>query len=75
MACINADGTLVASARKLLLTMLEPITVEEAAKRAELPLFRVRASLREFLQAGLASEVNGSYVLTAAGRARLAGQG
>jgi predicted transcriptional regulator len=75
MACINVDGTLVASARKLLLTMLEPITVEEAAKRAELPLFRVRASLREFLQAGFVSEAKGSYVLTDAGRARLAGRG
>ena len=75
MACVNVDGTLVASARKLLLTMLEPTTVEEAAKRAELPLFRVRASMREFLQAGLVSEASRTYVLTDAGRARLAGKG
>jgi predicted transcriptional regulator len=75
MACINVDGTLVASARKLLLTMLEPITPEDAATRAELPLFRVRASMREFLQAGLVAEANGKYALTDAGRAKLAGQG
>ena len=75
MACINVDGTLVASARRLLLTMLEPTTVEEAARRAELPIFRVRASMREFLEAGFVSEANGAYALTAAGRARLAGGG
>jgi predicted transcriptional regulator len=73
MACINVDGTLVASARKLLLSLLEPTTIEEAAKRADLPLFRVRASMREFLQAGFVSEASGTYILTDAGRAKLAG--
>ena len=75
MACINVDGTLVASARKLLLTLVEPRSAEEAAARTGLPLFRVRASFREFLQAGLVAEADGTYVLTDAGRSRLTGQG
>ena len=75
MACINVDGTLIASARKLLLSVVEPRSAEEAAARAGLPLFRVRASFREFLQAGLVAEANGAYILTDAGRTRLTGQG
>ncbi len=74
MACINVDGTLVASARKLLVNLVEPRSAEDAAARTALPLFRVRASLREFLQAGLVAEANGAYVLTDAGRSKLAGQ-
>jgi len=75
MACINVDGTLVASARTLLLSVVEARSAEEAATHTGLPLFRVRASLREFLQAGLVAEANGTYVLTDAGRSKLAGQG
>ena len=75
MACINVDGTLVASARKLLLSAVEPRSAEEAASRTGLPLFRVRASFREFLEAGLVAEANGTYVLTDAGRTQLSGQG
>ena len=33
MACINVDGTLVASARKLLLSVVEPKSTEVAAAR------------------------------------------
>jgi predicted transcriptional regulator len=74
MACINVDGTLTASARRLLVTLVEPRTAEDAAARTDLPLFRVRASFREFLQAGLVAEASGAYVLTDAGRSKLAGQ-
>jgi predicted transcriptional regulator len=75
MACINVDGTLVASARTLLVNLVEPRSAEEASARTGLPLYRVRASLREFLQAGLVVEANGTYLLTDVGRKRLAGQG
>jgi predicted transcriptional regulator len=74
MGCINAEGDLSASARMLLETMLEPITVEEAAKRSELPLFLVRAAVREFVQAGFVREAETRYVLTDAGRAKLPDQ-
>jgi len=75
MACINVDGTLVTSARKLLVSLVEPKSAEEAATRTGLPLFRVRASFREFLQAGLVTQSNGAYVITEAGRTKLTGQG
>lgn len=59
MGCINPDGTLVESANKLLRAMQSPISLEEAARQAELPLYHVRSSMREFLQAGLVEEKEG----------------
>jgi predicted transcriptional regulator len=40
---------------------------EEIAKNTGLPLFRVRSSLRELAQAGLADEKGDSYKLTEKG--------
>jgi predicted transcriptional regulator len=74
MGCINADGTLIASATKLLRAMQSPISLEEAARQIELPLYRVRSSMREFLQARLVEEKDGRFVLTAAGKARISTQ-
>ena len=71
MACINADGTLTALATKLLKVMRDPITPEDAARQSQVPLYRVRSSLREFLQAGLVEEQEGKCVLTSAGRMRI----
>lgn len=74
MGCINADGTLMASATKLLRAMQSPISLEEVARQSELPLYRVRSSMRELLQAGLVEEKDGTYVVTTAGKGGIAGQ-
>lgn len=63
MACISADGTLTASARKMLEALQQPATPEEVAQATGLPLFRVRSGLRELAQAGLIEEVEGRYRL------------
>lgn len=66
MACISADGTLTASARKMLEALQQPATPEEVAQATGLPLFRVRSGLRELAQAGFIEEVEGRYRLKTA---------
>jgi predicted transcriptional regulator len=73
VACINSDGTLVASARNILTSARTPATPEELSKATGLSLYRVRGGLRELVYAGLLVEVSGRYQLTEAGEARLAG--
>lgn len=71
MACINADGSLTGSARKVLRALANPLTAEEVRDVTSQPLFRIRASLRELEAAGLISGVDGCYKITDEGRARL----
>lgn len=71
MACISADGTLTASARKILETLNNPATPEEIVHATGLPLFKVRSGLREMAQAGLIEEDGGRYHLTEAGRQKI----
>lgn len=52
MACVNADGTITATAKALLKTLEIPLSAEEIAGRLGLPLFRIRSSLRELAVAG-----------------------
>ena len=71
MACINPDGTLSPSGRRMLsilprLSDPEPMSIETLSQQSGLPLYRVRASLREFLAAGLVSEESSLYRRTAA---------
>lgn len=66
MACISADGTLTASARRMLEALQQPATPEEVAQTTGLPLFRVRSGLRELAQAGFIEEVEGRYRLKTA---------
>ncbi len=71
MACINPDGTISPSARNVLKAAQTPVTPAQIAQAAELPLFRVRGSLRELVEAGLLVEEDGCYTVTDAGKAKL----
>lgn len=71
MACINPDGSLTPSALAVLRALETPATPAEIAQRAALPLFRVRGSLRELVEAGLLAEQEGIYSLTPQGRAKI----
>jgi len=46
-------------------------TLEKIAKSTELPLFRLRSSIREMIEVGLVEEKEGKYVVTKLGRARM----
>ena len=47
MACINPDGTLTEVAKRSLTLLAVPHTAAQLADAAGLPLWRVRATLRE----------------------------
>lgn len=71
MACINPDGTLTASAQTVLQTTEKPVTVAEIAQIAGYPVYRVRSSLRELVNAGLIAEQEGRYQITPQGKEKL----
>ena len=62
MACINPDGTLTRIARAVLTALNPPKSAEQVAIVSGVPLYRVRASLRETAAAGLVAEVAGALV-------------
>lgn len=74
MACVNPDGKPTENG----LAMLKAIggeahSPEEVAAATKLPLFRVRAGLRELEAAGFAASEEGRYLATDKGR-EVAGQ-
>ncbi|MFZ5809602.1 MAG: hypothetical protein ACOY16_10020 [Chloroflexota bacterium] len=71
MACINPDGTLAPSALAILRAVVQARSAAEIAQLAALPLFRVRSSIRELVDAGLLKEEEGLYQITEAGQARV----
>ena len=72
MAWISAQGELSESARKMLTALETPSTPEDVASRTTLPLFRVRAGLREMAEAELVTLSNNLYTPTERGRSLLA---
>jgi DNA-binding IclR family transcriptional regulator len=72
MPCVNPDGTLVSSAKKILEATRTPATPAELAERTRFPLYRVHSALRELVDAGMVLEVDGRYGATEEGLDRLA---
>lgn len=72
MACVNADGTLTATARALLQSLEAPLSAAEIAAKLGLPLFRVRSSLREMAEAGLVVIQGDRYLASEEGKKRAA---
>lgn len=71
MACVNADGSLVASAKNVLKAIETPLTVEEIAEKVKQPMFKVRSSLREMAWFGYITEENGKYSATEKGKTKI----
>ncbi len=71
MACISPDGTLSGPARKVLRALVQQKTLEDVAGAADVPLFRIRSSVRELVQAGLVEQSGALFRTTAAGQAKL----
>ncbi len=71
---MTPTGELTPSGRGILEVLVLPREVEWIADATGLPVFRTRAALREFLQAGLAREVEpGRYAATEKGLGLLRG--
>lgn len=71
MACVNPDGTLTPTARVVLQTLQAATTAQELAENLKLPLYRVRGSIREMVDAGLVKSEGEAYVITDQGRERI----
>ena len=71
MACVNPDGTLTPSAISVIEAARSPVAPAQLAGATALPLYRVRASLRELVEAGLLAEREGLFVATDAALDRL----
>jgi len=71
MACIQPDGLLTRCGESVLLAMWTPAKLEPVAEECRVPLFRVRAAAREFLEAGLIEKNGDKYLVTEAGIARM----
>jgi predicted transcriptional regulator len=71
MACIDANGELTRSGELILLAMMEPADVEFVAKESGLPLFKVRAAVRELTKAGLLEDVEDGSRITGKGIEKL----
>lgn len=64
MACINSDGTLTTSAKQLLtLIQNEGMTSEHIASQLNLPLFKVRSSLRDMKSMGFVKQTDETYIM------------
>ena len=69
MACINPDGTLSVVAAQILshLSTHGPSPIDSLTTATGLPLYRVRATLRETGDAGLVEALHEEWRLTALG--------
>ena len=67
MACINPDGTLSPTAKKLLRSIHEPLSLVEISQRIMVPVFLLRSNIRELIGAGLVKEAGEAYQATEKG--------
>jgi predicted transcriptional regulator len=74
LACIDANGNITRSAELILLAMMKPASVDVVASDCGLPLFRVRAAVRELRKAGLLTGVDGLFQITDQGILKLEGR-
>lgn len=61
MGCVNPDGTLSSQAQSILDVLDATRELNEVAQKTGLPLYRVRAAVRELTEADLVEELEGSY--------------
>jgi DNA-binding IclR family transcriptional regulator len=66
MPCIDASGELTEKGRAILAALSEPASMESVAKRTGLPLYQVRAAVREMEEAGMVKQSDAGFVATAA---------
>jgi predicted transcriptional regulator len=71
MPCVKPDGTLEPMAQAILRALGTPRTAEGVCDHLRLPLYRVRSTVRELVEAGLVADADGALRLTDAGAARI----
>jgi hypothetical protein len=71
MPCVKPDGTLEPMAQAIVRALRTPRTIEGVCDHLRLPLYRVRSTVRELVEAGFVCETAGQYALTAVGVERV----
>jgi predicted transcriptional regulator len=72
MACVRPDGTLSKPAKIIMNAMDNPITLDQLAETVDIPMYRIRSSTRELMEAGMIEQLGeDKYVVTTGGRQRL----
>jgi len=71
MACVNPDGTITESAKALLRIIENPKTPVEISKQLGQPLFKIRSSLREMVNAGLVKGEEDKFIITEKGEKKI----
>jgi predicted transcriptional regulator len=74
MPCVKPDGSLEPLARAILRALARPRCADEIVDELRVPLYRVRSTLREIVEAGLAVEAEGQFCRTPAGEERVRAQ-
>ncbi|MHA1378645.1 MAG: hypothetical protein ACTSRG_09710 [Candidatus Helarchaeota archaeon] len=69
MPCIDESGKLSESGEALIKSILsDELTVKEISSRINIPIFKVRSSIRELLEADLIEKIGESYKSTEKGK-------
>jgi hypothetical protein len=71
MPCVKPDGTLEPMAQAIIRALRTPRTAEGVCDHLRLPLYRVRSTVRELVEAGLVADAGEALRLTDAGAARI----
>lgn len=71
MPCVNPDGSITDSAKALLKVIEIPLTAEEISTKVGQPLFKIRSSLREMVDAELIKEEGNKYVILESGKEKI----
>jgi predicted transcriptional regulator len=71
MPCVLPDGSVAPVAKRILSTTLQEKSEEEISKLTGMPIYRVRSSIRELLEAGLMEEKGGKYLTTEKGKEKI----
>ena len=74
MGCIDAKGNITRSGELILLALMGPSPIEDAAKESGQPLFKVRSAVREFTDVGFVKAVADGFQITSEGIKKLEGK-
>jgi predicted transcriptional regulator len=71
MACIHPDGSLAATGKAVLSSLIQPGSPEDIARNTSMPVHQIKPCLQELVNAGFVVERQGGFQITDIGIALL----